>query len=477
MAEKYLTIHPDGSNLSQAREMATDIMEMILQHFSGLEKREVMRSCMELPSVYPPLTWEETVAYLHYVLEVSMQVEHPRFFGHMDSGPLFVSVLADWVTSALNQNLLSSELSPLAVKIEEEVIEWLSEQCGYDRGEGTLVSGGTMANFTALLLSSHQATQGRFRREGVWAFAKRPILFTSDQAHYSLVKAAAGAGLGEHSVVKVPSDEQFRMDVAALEPAIQQALSEGNMPLMVMATVGTTSTGSIDPLPEIAKICKKYSLWLHVDAAHGSGALFSPVARSKLIGLEHADSITIDPHKWLMQPKSMGVILTRHVGLLRTLFEADAPYLQRGLKEVTASLGAMTFQGSRRFDALRLWITRLYLGDRGLADLIDLNLQQVALWQKLLSEHDCFELAHEPDLNLLCFRYVQEHRTDVDLSRLNEEIQQQLRHEGQGFVSITTLLGKRWLRSVFLNPATTEKDMRGVLSEIVRLGEQLGTIA
>lgn len=473
MAETLLTIQPDGSNAEMAGKMACDVVDAILSHFSGLHQRDVFSLRPDSPQMDAPLSWEQTMAYIRQVMEGSMQVGHPRFFGHMDSGSLFVSVLADWVTSALNQNMLSHELSPLATKIEDEVIGWLCERCGYIGGEGTLVSGGTMANFTGLLLSLHQVTGGGFRREGVSTLPKRPVIFTSDQAHYSITKAAAGAGLGEQSVVKVPTDQRFRMDVGMLKQAIQQAQDDGKLPLMMVATVGTTSTGSVDPIPDIATVCAEHGIWLHVDAAHGGAALFSNTARSKLVGIERADSISIDPHKWIMQPKGMGVILTRHEGFLSSLFRADAPYLQRGATRTQTSRGGMTFQGSRRFDALRLWVTRLYLGDNGIGELIDHSLHQVEMWHALLRERDCFELAHEPELNLLCFRYRPDDVLDDTLNRLNERIQWELMQSGKGFVSITTLGKKRWLRSVFLNPSTTEKDMRTVIEEIERLGQQL----
>lgn len=473
MDDKLVTIHPDGSNVNMAKSMADDVVTAIIDHLSHLNRRRVLIPSDHPPEVSSPLSWEETLSYIQDVIAHSMQVSHPRFFAHMDSGPVFISLLADWVTSALNQNMLSHELSPLATQIEEVVLRWMCERCGYEGGEGTFVSGGTMANFTGLLLALHQVTEGQFRQEGIWALSKKPIIFTSDQSHYSITKAAAGTGLGEQSVVKVQTDERFRMNVHELSRAIQQAKDDGKLPLMVIATAGTTSTGSVDPIDDIVTVCNEHKIWLHVDAAHGGGALFSDRARSKLVGIDRADSITIDPHKWLMQPKGMGACITRHEGLLNSLFQADAPYLRREAIRTPTSRGGMTFQGSRRFDALRLWVTRLYLGDDGIGELVDQGLRQVKMWQALLKERNCFELAHEPDLNLVCFRYRRGGLSDDELNRLNEQIQRELMLCGEGFVSITTLRGKRWLRSVFLNPSTAEKDMRVVMGVIERLGHQL----
>ncbi|WCK55315.1 aspartate aminotransferase family protein [Aneurinibacillus sp. Ricciae_BoGa-3] len=474
MTEKIYTVGPSAMHVEAVRNMAHDVAELVVDHFSTLRNRPVFENTapVDRPKKFSPLSWEQTLSELRRVLQQSMQVAHPRFFGHMDSGPLYIAVLADWVTSALNQNMLSWELSPVATDIENEVIEWFCNVCGYEDGEGTLVSGGTMANLTGLLLALQRATEGRYCKEGVWALRKRPVLFTSDQAHYSIAKAAASTGLGEQSVLKIPADQSFRMDVNQLEKAIRDAIAIDRIPIMVVATAGTTSTGSVDPLMNIADICRKYNIWLHVDAAHGGGALFSEKARPLLHGIEAADSITFDPHKWLMQPKGMGMIVTRHLNVLKQLFYSGAPYLTRQKEVQPESRGSMTLQGSRRFDALRLWITRKYLGDTGLAEIIDGTLRKVSDWAALLYDSGQFELAHKPDLNLLCFRYRPLNVDDDRLDELNEWIQQQLMNSGVGFVSLTTLNGSRWMRSVFINPATTIDDMTEVMKEIGRIAQQ-----
>ncbi len=470
MKKSLFIINPDGSNEGMAREMAQDVVNLILRHFSQLEKKTVYEKPAE--DFYTSQirstgnAWANVVNTMEQVLQNSMQVAHPRFFGHMDSGPLYVSVLADFVVAALNQNMLSAELSPYASVIEVNVIDWLTGLFGLKEGEGTFVSGGTLANLTGLLLALNHATDGRFREQGAWAFSKKPVIFTSDQAHYSIKKAAASTGLGENCVIPIRTDTSYRMDSCALEQAIDQAIESNQQPVMVVATAGTTSTGSIDPLSTLADICNKHHLWYHVDAAHGGTVAFSTKARWKMSGIERADSITFDPHKWLMQSKGMGIILTRHKGMMQNVFQADAPYLEREKLSVNQNRGSQTLQGSRRFDALRLWLTKLYLGDEGLREMVDHNLDQVKNWLEILQSTGHFELAHHPDLNLLCFRFHDQGLTPLKHNELNAHIQQQLMDSGKGFVSLTTLSGVRWMRSVFINPSTKRSDMEEVVMQM-----------
>lgn len=464
--DKILTIDPDGSNVEIAHRMAEDIVDAIIGHFSTLNTKSVYKEVKINNQMPTALDWDNILEYLKEIISGSMQVGHPRFFGHMDSGPLFVSVLADWVASALNQNMLNPELSPLASRIEESLIQWLLGLVGYPHGDGALVSGGTMSNLMAVLLALHHISKGHFRQDGVWSLPGKPVIFTSDQAHYSVSKVASSTGLGEQCIVKIPTNSQFRMETSVLEQEIKHAEFEGKLPLMVVATAGTTSTGSVDPIPEIARICHSHNLWLHVDAAHGGGVLFSQRMKSILSGIELADSITIDPHKWLMQPKSMGVILTCHPGMLKSLFGHEAPYLHGSVSGTVPDWGNRGFQGSRRFDALRLWITKLYLGDDGLSKLVERGFENVSRWANILRENPKFEVPHLPDLNILCFRYRPTNVSEKEIDSLNDKIQRGLMKSGEGYVSSTTLKDHRWLRSVFLNPTITDLDMKIVKEKI-----------
>lgn len=439
--ERFTVVDPRGSDREEARRMGYAMVDLIVDHLAGLAAQPV-QSPRHLPEAPPPggRPWPDLLALLQQqVVPGSMQVAHPRFFGHMDSGPLYVSVLADFLAAALNQNMLHREISPIASEMEEAVIQWLCRRADLEPGAGgTLVSGGFAANLTGIVLAQQKHPERR-------------LLLASAQAHYSVQKAARLLGLPCETI---PVDAHFRLDAAALARRLKD-LPEP--PLAVIATVGTTSTGSVDPLPEIALLCKQHGLWLHVDAAHGGGALFSPAARARLAGVEQADSLTIDPHKWLLQPKGIGAILTPEPARLQQAFATAAPYLGQG---GPVSLGQLTLQGTRRWDSLRLWAAWQHLGDAGLAALVDRSLALTHYLTEAVARHPELEAAHTPDLNILCFRLRgADERTEAARARLVER--------GEGYLSLTALGGRRWLRAVLLNPSTTPADIDAVLAALL----------
>lgn len=443
--DRFTIIDPRGHNREVARRMGYQVVDLVVDHLASLDEQPVLQT-KNLPVAPPPIgrSWSELTDLLkHQIIPGAMQVAHPRFLGHMDSGPLWVSVLADFVTAALNQNMLVWELSPIATAMERAVVDWLIHLSGLpEESGGTLVSGGTAANLTGLLLA-REATPAR------------RLILTSEQAHYSVTKAARVLGLGAESVRSVPTDENFRMEPTALARLLQDLPVP---PLAVVATAGTTSTGSVDSLAVIAKLCLEHGVWLHVDAAHGGAALLSPKARFRLDGIEKADSIALDPHKWMLQPKGIGAILVRDPSRLPQVFGTGAPYLAR--KNGPISQGQFTLQGSRRWDALRLWMAWQHLGEIGLAELIDQSLDRTAYLVDAVTHHSAFETAHVPDLNLFCFRLTgDDERTEAAQRRLTES--------GTGFLSLTTLRGRRWFRAVLLNPSITPVDIDRVLATLV----------
>jgi len=439
--EHFTVVDPRGSDREVARQMGYQMVDLIVDHLASLASQPVV-SPRRLPEPPPPggRPWPELLALLQQqVVPGAMQVAHPRFFGHMDSGPLFVSVLADFLAAALNQNMLHREVSPLASEMEEAVVQWLCRRADLEpEAGGTLVSGGFAANLTGVLLARQRTPERR-------------LLLGSEQAHYSLAKIARLLGL---EFEMLPVDDGFRLDPIALARRLKQLREP---PLAVIATAGTTSTGSVDPLPEIALLCEQHGVWLHVDAAHGGGALFSLSARSRLVGIEQANSITIDPHKWLMQPKSMGAVLVQEPARLQETFSTAAPYLG---KAGPVSLGQLTLQGTRRFDALRLWAAWQHLGDTGLASLVDRSLALTQYLADAVARHPEFEAACAPELNLFCFRLKgEDEKTEAARHRLVER--------GAGYLSLTTLQGRRWLRAVMLNPSTTPADVDAVLAALL----------
>ena len=439
--DRFTVVDPRGQDRETARRMGYAVVDLIVDHLAGLAERPVF-SPHRLPAA-PPLAgrpWPEVLDLLRrQVLPGAMQVAHPRFFGHMDSGPLYVSVLADLVAAALNQNLLHREISPLATEMEEAVVEWLCRSAGLPPAAGgTLVSGGFAANLTAICLARHRHPERR-------------LLLASAEAHYSVAKIARLLGLTAESV---PVDQGFRLDAAALARRLK-TLPEP--PLAVIATAGTTSTGSVDPQPEKAQLCQPSGTRLHVDSPHRRAALLCADARLRLTGIEQADSITIDPHKWLLQPKSMGVILVQEPERLAAAFAAGAPAPRRGGPPPP---GPQPQQGPPPGDAPRRWVGWQHLGDAGLAAVVEHGLALTQYLAETVAHHSEFEAAHQPDLNLLCFRLKgADERTEAARERLVRS--------GAGYLSLTTLQGRRWLRAVMLNPSPTTADVDAVLAALL----------
>src|SRR6185436_5673024 len=320
----------------ETRALAHDVVDALFDHVEQIEGRPVVawRSAEELRASLGGATPMECVKQ---ILDNAIQLHHPAYMGHQVCPPFPTAAIADLVISTLNQSTAVWEMSPIGTVIEQEVIRWLIECAGYPATAlGTAVSGGSAANLTGLLA-------GRACRPD-----RRAILCGAD-THYSVARAAAIMGIDE--VVKVPTDDEHRMDIGALA-----AMLEDRKPMAIVATAGSTATGSFDDLRAIAELRDRHDTWLHVDAAHGASVLLSPSLKHLVEGLDRADSFSWDPHKMMWMPLSLGAILVRDGVWLRRAFEADAPYLFHGAR-ASDNLGEMTIQCSKRADAVKLWLT------------------------------------------------------------------------------------------------------------------------
>jgi glutamate/tyrosine decarboxylase-like PLP-dependent enzyme len=265
-------------------------------------------------------------------------------------------------------------------------------------------------------------------------------------------------GLGTDAVVAVETDDHSRMDPAALQQAIDQAERDGRAPFCVVATAGTTTTGNIDPMPEIGKIANEHDLWFHVDAAYGGALVFSEAERDRLVGIEGADSITFNPQKWCYVAKTCAMALFADVDVLQEDFRVGAPYM-RG-DDAIPNLGELGVQGTRRVEILKLWLTFQHLGRDGLEQLIDESYRLTAIIRDRVIEHDALELASRPEMNIVCFRAVPEWCPKERQDDLNSRLQQALLSEHDIFVSLPTFRDSRWLRVVLLNPFAEEETIQ-----------------
>lgn len=396
---------------------------------------------------------------------------HPMYVGHQVSAPLPAAVWADALVSALNQSLAVREMSPVLTFVEERVVGWLTGQVGWGAGAGgTLTSGGTEANFTALLAARNAAIPD------AWAAGVGPdagVILCGEHAHYAIVRAAGQLGLGTRNAVAVPS-RGFRMDVDALAARLEALRAEGRRVVAVVATAGSTATGSFDDLDAVADLCERHGVWMHVDGAHGASALLSERHRWRLAGVGRADSVAWDPHKMMLLPLSAGMVLVRDERALERAFAQQAPYLFHGGEGRIRDQGIRSFQCSRRADVLKLWVALQRYGSGGIGRLYDHLCDTARAFHASIAERDDFTALHEPESNILCFRYTPPGVKDADaLDALNWAVRDGWNRSGEGWITTTLLGGRRVLRVTVMNPRTRREHVEATLDGLARIGREV----
>jgi L-2,4-diaminobutyrate decarboxylase len=403
------------------------------------------------------------------VIAESNHLWHPRYVGHQNSGPLPAAVWTESVTAALNQSIAVFEMSPVGTILEHRVISWMCELVGFPAGAGgTFTSGGTEATFTAMLAARSAAMPNAWT-DGVGA--NPPALLCGEHAHYAVTRAAAQLGLGMRNV-RVVESCGYAMDPAALGHALVELRGEGRGVMAVVATAGSTATGSFDDLDAIATLCDEHGAWLHVDAAHGGSALWSPRHRRRLRGIERARSVAWDTHKMMLMPSQAGMLLVRDERDLEAAFSQRAPYLFHDAPGARAwDQGTRSFMCTRRADVLKVWVGLERYGAEGMAQLYDYSCALARLVYDEVSARDDFEALHEPEGNILCFRYVGDRsRSDDELDDLNRRIRERYNASGEGWITATNLNGRRALRVTIMNPRTTAADVRAVVDGLAAAG-------
>lgn len=437
-----------------------------------LTPREIAQLFDEpLPRRGRPLT-EVAERLRREVVPASNRLCHPRSMGHQVSAPLPAAVWTEPLAAALNQSLAVFEMSPAGTAIEGRVVRWMCDLAGFGPASGgTFTSGGTEATFTALLAARAAALPDAWTK-GVGP--EPPVVLHGEHAHYAVSRAVGALGLGTDAAVAVPS-RGFRMDVAALEAELDRQAARGRRVMAVVATAGSTATGSFDDLPAIGRLCEARDVWLHVDGAHGASALLSTVHRGRLRGVERARSLAWDPHKMMLMPLSAGVLLVRDERDLDAAFVQRAPYLFHGAEgERSPDQGKRSFQCSRRLDALKVWVAFQRYGADGLGLLYDrLCATARALRASLVARPD-FETLHEPESNILCFRFVGDGGPDADhLDEVNLRLREAFNRSGEGWITTTLLGGRRVLRATLMNPRTTPADLDRVVEGLARQGREI----
>lgn len=381
-------------------------------------------------------------------LRDAVHFHHPRYLGHLNCPVVIPAVLGEAVLSAINSSLDTWDQSAGGTLIERRLIDWTTERIGLGpAADGIFTSGGTQSNLQALLLAREEA---KIRPEHF----TRLRIFTSECSHFSVQKSAKLLGLGPDAVVSVAVDRDKRMQTVALARALEQCVAEGAVPMAVVATAGTTDFGSIDPLPEIAALCEQFAVWMHVDAAYGCGLLASRERRGLLEGIENADSVTVDYHKSFFQPVSSSAVLVRDRATLRhATYHAEYLNPRRMAEERIPNQVDKSLQTTRRFDALKLWMTLRVMGADGIGELFDEVCDLAAEGWQLLAADPRFDVVVEPRLSTLVFRYIPAGVTSPDeIDRANLHARKALFASGEAIVAGTKVGDRQYLKFTLLNP-------------------------
>jgi len=412
------------------------------------------------------------------ILPFPMGNGHPRFFGWVNAPPAPMGVLAELLAAAMNPSCAGGDHA--AIYLEHAVIRWIMELVGFptEGSMGLLVSGGSMASLTGLAAARQWATERAgwdVRANGLRGFPENLVWYMTTEGHSCIQKAVELLGLGAASIRKIPVDAGYRMDVPALRAAIAADQAAGLRPCCVVASAGTVSTGAIDPFDAIADVCAEHGLWLHVDGAYGAVGILDPAVAPQYVGLARADSLALDPHKWLSVPVECGCALVRDGKLLRATFSLVPPYIQT---EDGKGFGGLPwyseygFQQSRGFRALKLWMTMLHAGRAGLAEHI---VRHDALAQYLATAIDAAPDLHRMapvTLSIVCFRYMPEgwREDDPRLGELNKRVMQDIQAGGEAFITNAVLDDQFVLRACILHYATTEADIAALIEIVQRTG-------
>ncbi|MFJ8669122.1 pyridoxal phosphate-dependent decarboxylase family protein [Streptomyces sp. NPDC093600] len=410
-------------------------------------------------------------------LRDAVYFHHPRYLGHLNCPVVIPAVLGEAVLSAVNSSLDTWDQSAGGTLIERKLIDWTTGRIGLGpAADGVFTSGGTQSNLQALLLA---------REEAKTRDLAKLRIFSSECSHFSVQKSATLLGLGADAVISIPVDRTKRMQSVVLAAELEACRAEGLVPMAIVATAGTTDFGSIDPLSEIATMAAEYGAWMHVDAAYGCGLLASHTRRHLLDGIERADSVTVDYHKSFFQPVSSSAVLVRDGATLRhATYHADylnprqtgdmgAPPASEGLWGKIPNQVDKSLQTTRRFDALKLWMTLRVMGADGVGELFDEVCDLAAAGFELLAADPRYDVVVQPQLSTLVYRYIPEAVTSpAEIDRANLYARKALFASGEAVVAGTKVDGRQYLKFTLLNPETTVADIAAVLDLIAGHAEQ-----
>ncbi len=453
---------------NEFRDLGNQVVDLMAQYLDSIGDKRVFpdvgpRAVNQLfnePLPQEPNAPEAVLQELRRkLLPYCTNVGHPGYMGLITPSPSPVGAVADFICSVLNQNVGAYSIGPSAVAMERRVVRWLTDLCGYGEiAGGNLTSGGMMANFIGLKLARDAVTQDRSQYSGIqeqWA------VYASEERHVSVDKAVDCVGLGRDALRALPTDTNFEVRLDALEDAIGTDKRNGIRPMCIVGMFGTTNTGAVDDICELGRVARREGMWLHVDAAYGGGMLLSREWPMRGRGLELADSITIDPHKWFYAPLDAGAVLVKDAGRLTKSFGMKPAYLKDEFDEADERYQYYVhgFEQSRRFRSLKVWMSFKRYGARQIGEWIDNNVRQAKYLYGLVANDPDFEAASDPPMSAICIRYKGRELSEAESKNLHAEVAQRVEQSGRFWISTTELKGKSWFRINPVNFRTHEEHM------------------
>lgn len=481
--EHNLDRYQDG--VLKSIELIQRKISTIEKPFTGILPHELKRKFDEINLDYSLGDLSETLDEVNTLyLNDAVYFHHPHYVAHLNCPVVVPAILAEVILSSVNSSLDTWDQSAGGSFIEQKLVDWTCERIGLGvQADGVFTSGGTQSNLMAMLLArdKHCAKMqghGNNKTQGLPADFKRLRILSSQASHFSVQKSAAILGLGYEAVISVACDAHYRMDMRALRHQLDHCRINGLIPIAVIATAGTTDFGSIDPMPEIAEICRAQGIWMHVDAAYGGALLISQKYRDWLDGIEHADSVTVDYHKSFFQPVSCSAFLVKNKqDLAHLTFHADYLNPKSQSMDGTPHHVNKSIQTTRRFDALKLWMTLRTMGPDQIGAIFDYVIDLAAETYPLMVADQQIEVAAMPQLSTLVFRYLpsphvaEEWVSDAVIDAANTYIRKAIFRSGTAVVAATKVNGRQYLKFTLLNPATTLNDLRSIIALIKQHGD------
>ncbi|MCA1576524.1 MAG: amino acid decarboxylase [Acidobacteria bacterium] len=462
---------PLDMNKEDFRRFGHELIDWIADYFDRIDDLPVLAAIepgdlkAQLPNA-PPEQGEPMERIMadvdRLIVPALTHWSHPSFFAYFATSTSAPGIFGELLTAAFDNKAMLWRTSPASTELEEVTLDWLRQMMGLDKGLIGIIYDTASVSSMHAIAAAREGVEKRIREDGMSGRTDLPLLrvYVSEQAHSSIEKAVITLGLGQRGLRKIPVDSEFRMDARALATAIEEDIRDGYLPFCIVATVGTTSTSSIDPIREIIPIGEEHAMWLHVDAAYAGSAAIVPELRAILEGCERADSIVVNPHKWLFTPFDLSVLYCRHMDLLKRAFSLVPEYLRTPEQEKVRSGSDYGIQLGRRFRALKLWMVIRYFGHEGLAARIREHVRLADLFGSWVEASPDWELLAPHPLALVCFRACPAGVKDLDA--LNEAIMHGVNASGRALLSHTRLNDNLTLRLSIGNIRTTEKHVRQV---------------